>query len=207
MVRSTSASSTSLCVHEADGLGVDRPGPDPPRLEHREEPCRQPVGAGADDVRAHRVRVHRPREPIGQRDGEPLGPGVIVGEPRSAIVSIAMIPPAASIPAWRHAPPKRWRCARASSITAARPHSIEPTGAPRPFDTQNITVSAGAASACTRRAERDGRVEEARAVAVQRQRVRGGRPRDVRELARPATGRPLAGMCVFSIVTSETGGK
>ena len=43
-------------------------------------------------------------------------------------------------------PPKRVRYARACAMTLAGPHSTEPTGAPRPFDRQNMTVSAAATS-------------------------------------------------------------
>ena len=92
-------------------------------------------------------------------------------------------------------------------MTAVRPHSSEPIGAPRPFETQNITVSVGAGERVHRGLERDRGVEDARPVAVERERVRGRRPGEVGDLARPGTGRPLAGMCVFSIVTSEIGGK
>ena len=48
-------------------------------------------------------------------------------------------------PAWRIEPPSRLRSTRAASITSAEPASIEPTGAPSPFDRQHITVVAWAA--------------------------------------------------------------
>ena len=54
------------------------------------------------------------------------------------------MPAAAMMPACRIPPPMRDRCARASAITSAAPQSSEPTGAPRPFDRQNIIVSAAA---------------------------------------------------------------
>ena len=52
------------------------------------------------------------------------------------------MPAAAITPAWRIPPPSRRRCTRASAITSAGPHNMDPTGAPNPFDRQNIAVSA-----------------------------------------------------------------
>ena len=45
------------------------------------------------------------------------------------------------IPAWRHAPPNRIFSRRASRMCSSVPHSSDPIGAPRPFETQNIIVS------------------------------------------------------------------
>ena len=56
------------------------------------------------------------------------------------------MPAAAVIPAWRQAPPKRIQSRRASGIRSAGPHSSDPIGAPSPFETQNITVSASRAN-------------------------------------------------------------
>ena len=39
-------------------------------------------------------------------------------------------------------PPSTLRTSRASATNSARPHSREPTGAPSPLETQNITESA-----------------------------------------------------------------
>ena len=50
-------------------------------------------------------------------------------------------------PAWRMAPPRRWRSTRASAMTSAGPARTEPTGAQRPFERQDITVVTGAVKA------------------------------------------------------------
>ena len=61
---------------------------------------------------------------------------------RSTIVSSATIPAAAITPAWRMPPPSRARSlAGRRRSRRAGPHSNDPTGAPSPFDRQNITVS------------------------------------------------------------------
>ncbi len=54
----------------------------------------------------------------------------------------ATMPAAAVMPAWRHAPPNRICRRLASGISAEGPHRSDPIGAPRPFETQNMTVSA-----------------------------------------------------------------
>ena len=59
----------------------------------------------------------------------------------------------------------------------ARPTSMEPTGAPRPFDRQNITESACAASSRTSRPSASGGVEDARAIQMHRQAARRARGR------------------------------
>jgi hypothetical protein len=51
------------------------------------------------------------------------------------------MPAAASTPACRMPPPSRLRIRRAPATKAADPASIEPTGALRPLDRQNITES------------------------------------------------------------------
>jgi hypothetical protein len=48
---------------------------------------------------------------------------------------------AASSPAWRQPPPTTLRQRRARSTSSALPSSIEPTGAPRPFEKQIETLS------------------------------------------------------------------
>ena len=55
--------------------------------------------------------------------------------------SSATSPAAARMPAWRMPPPRALRYIRARSMSLADPTSIDPTGAPSPFDRQNITVS------------------------------------------------------------------
>jgi hypothetical protein len=49
--------------------------------------------------------------------------------------------PAANIPTYRIAPPNYFRIILAFSINNADPAIIDPTGAPNPLLTQNITVS------------------------------------------------------------------
>ena len=63
--------------------------------------------------------------------------------------SSAINPAAASTPAWRIPPPNALRKMRALRICSAEPTSMEPTGAPRPFDRQNITVSKPRVRVCT----------------------------------------------------------
>ena len=59
---------------------------------------------------------------------------------------MAMMPAAASTPAWRIPPPSIFRSRRAFSMNSALPHSTDPTGAHRPLLRQKVTESAGAAS-------------------------------------------------------------
>ena len=49
------------------------------------------------------------------------------------------------MPAWRMPPPSTLRARAAAGSVAASITSTEPTGAPRPFDRQMLTVSKGAA--------------------------------------------------------------
>ncbi len=51
------------------------------------------------------------------------------------------MPAAATIPAWRMPPPSSLRYRSARTISSAVPAIIDPTGAPRPFERQNWTVS------------------------------------------------------------------
>src|SRR5262245_41324946 len=60
---------------------------------------------------------------------------------RPTIRSSATIPAAAMIPACRMPPPTILRRRRARVTTSGRPQITEPTGAPRPFERQNVTVS------------------------------------------------------------------
>ncbi len=58
----------------------------------------------------------------------------------------ATSPAAASTPAWRIPPPSSLRARRARATNGPFPTTTEPTGADSPFDRQNVTLSAGAAS-------------------------------------------------------------
>ncbi len=58
----------------------------------------------------------------------------------------ATSPAAASTPTWRIPPPTIFLARRARPMNAVEPTTTEPTGQPRPFDRQNVTESAGAAS-------------------------------------------------------------
>ena len=55
--------------------------------------------------------------------------------------SSATMPAAASTPACLMLPPNTLRAMRARWMKSALPASIDPTGAPRPFERQNITES------------------------------------------------------------------
>ena len=68
---------------------------------------------------------------------------------RSTIVSSATSPAAARMPTWRMPPPRRLRSTRARAMRSAGPASSDPTGAPRPFDRQHVTVVAGAERSAT----------------------------------------------------------
>jgi len=112
------------------------------------------------------------------------------------------MPAAAITPAWRMPPPQRARNARASAITAAGPHNSEPTGAPSPFDRQNMTVSTGATRS-------RGAVPSAMAAFQMRApSIWTGNPPD-RAMSHSVTisgasiGAPDSAMYVFSITTSE----
>ena len=60
---------------------------------------------------------------------------------------------------------------RARAIRSAEPTSMEPTGAPSPFDRQNITVSKPRVKRLHIDAQRHGGVEDARSVEMQRELV------------------------------------
>ena len=60
---------------------------------------------------------------------------------RSTIRSSATRPAAARTPAWRMPPPSILRTRRARAMNSAGPQTTEPTGAPRPFETQKVTES------------------------------------------------------------------
>ena len=53
-------------------------------------------------------------------------------------------------------------------MSSAGPHSSEPIGAPRPFETQNIIVSASRVNSVTSTPGGDGGVEHPRAVEMDR---------------------------------------
>src|SRR2546426_961837 len=63
---------------------------------------------------------------------------------RSRISSSPTSAAAAMTPACRIAPPRSLRTRRAFATVSALPQRIEPTGAERPFEKQNCTLSAGA---------------------------------------------------------------
>jgi hypothetical protein len=64
-------------------------------------------------------------------------------------------------------------------MNAADPHTMDPTGAPSPFEKQKLTTSNGAAICFGGDAQRDCRVEDARAVQVQRDAARLRHRRDL----------------------------
>ena len=126
---------------------------------------------------------------------------------RSTIVSSATMPGRRDHPGLAHAAAEALPVARASAMTSAGPHSTEPTGAPRPFDTQNIDACRVARRA--RRRGRRARPPRSRCGRrrSERERVRARRPRATSASSAGRHGRPPAGMCVFSIVISDTAGE
>ena len=56
-------------------------------------------------------------------------------------------------------------------MKSADPHKTDPTGAPSPFERQNVSESKGSAQVCHRSATCDGRVEDAGTIEVHRQAV------------------------------------
>ena len=125
---------------------------------------------------------------------------------RSTIVSSATIPAAAITPACRQAPPSRARSSRAAPRCAAVPQRTEPTGAARPFERQNMSVSTGA--------HRSRGVSPVARAAFQMRAPSQctASPCWWAASATAATaaagqGRPLAGMCGFSIATADRGGR
>ncbi len=77
-------------------------------------------------------------------------------------------PAAARTPTWRIPPPTSLRARRARATNGAGPTTTDPIGVDRPFERQKVTLSAGAASARGRDAERHDGVEEPGAVDVER---------------------------------------
>ncbi len=117
------------------------------------------------------------RQPVGDRLGEPARAAVVVGEPVDHRLERDE-PGRRDHPRLAHAAAEALPVhARLAGSCRAGPHSTDPTGAPRPFDTQNITAVAGATSSPRRHAERDRRVPDARPVAVERDAVRHRRRR------------------------------
>ena len=107
-------------------------------------------------------------------------------------------PAAARMPICRIPPPRRFRQMRASSIKSFDPSSIEPTGAPSPFDRVNITESQCRVRSATDRVESDRRVEYPRAVHVDRQADARAPSRRHRRNASAVITLPPAKLCVFS---------
>ena len=73
------------------------------------------------------------------------------------------------MPTCRMPPPRRFRQMRASLMNSFVPSSIEPTGAPRPFESVNITESQCRVRSATGCIQSDRGVEDAGAVHVDRQ--------------------------------------
>ena len=82
--------------------------------------------------------------------------------------SRATSPAAATMPAWRIAPPSRLRSIRPAAITSAGPARTDPTGAHSPFDRHDMTVVAVGRHRRRRDARRHLGVEEPRPVHVDR---------------------------------------
>ena len=163
-----------LVRDEPDRARVDRAR----RARRARRAARRSRPGSAASARAHDVRAHASRDrrcPASARPARRPARRARAwsSASRSTIVSSATMPAAAITPAWRIPPPSRRRCARASAITSAGPHSTEPTGAPSPFDRQNITVSAAATS--SRRRCR--RARSPRSRCARRRRARAGRRR------------------------------
>jgi hypothetical protein len=99
------------------------------------------VEPAVDDVRLyvlwdHKAGIDR-SEPGGQNPCRAvIAAGLGIGSPS------ATRPAAATIPAWRMPPPTMRTFRLARRIKASSPARSDPTGAPSPFETQNMTVSA-----------------------------------------------------------------
>jgi hypothetical protein len=116
------------------------------------------------------------RRQAAQRAASFAGAAMVLGQARDVVVE-RVLAIAASSPAWRQPPPTTLRQRRARSISARSPSSIEPTGAPRPFEKHTDTLSKPRATSRAGTPRRRG-VEQARAVEVEAQ------PVPVRERAR-----------------------
>src|SRR5581483_9874263 len=127
----------------------------------------------------------------GQRLGQPPGPGVVVGQPVDHLGQ-GDDAGGGDHPRLAHA--------------AAEPGPLLPAGGERPLDRQNITVSTGAAStgaptprataALNSRAPSQCTGSPCRRAAAATASTRAG-----------GHGTPPAGMCVFSMATSDSGGR
>ena len=97
-----------------------------PRLRCRPGPCSFQPARG-------------PPSPAGARRSPPPAGGRVPGPRGGASASSSAIrPAAATIPAWRQAP--RTGSSGAGPLRHVGPQRTEPTGAPRPFERQNIIV-------------------------------------------------------------------
>ena len=163
-----------LVGDQADGRLVDGAGPDalggevgrgtrPAGPRRRRRRCWSAPGRG------------RPSRGTGRPGPRPGGGPGRGPRPRRSTISVrATIPAAAMTPAWRMPPPRRARSRRAAAMRSAEPASIDPTGADRPLERQNMTVSTGAASAGGVDRQGHGGVEQPGAVAVDGQPVAAG---------------------------------
>ena len=141
------SSSTSLCTTKRNVEGSSVPA----RIPARREPLEGLLGKGRDraahDVGAHRRGVEGTGEPLRDRVGEPAGARVIVGEALDHRLE-RDDPGGRDDPGLAHARRRSAADARALPRSrAALPQSSDPTGAPSPFERQNITVSHSATSA------------------------------------------------------------
>jgi len=94
----------------------------------------------AHDVGRDGFRVDEGRGDAVQALGELLCRAISSAR-RSTMLSSATMPAAASMPAWRRLPPSMRRKPRARAMNSLVPQSSEPTGALKPFETQNVTLS------------------------------------------------------------------
>ena len=146
IVPAMASSSTSLCVTRRTVRGSIVPARTPAVPRRSTKSAGRARAVGAHDVGADVRGIDAARPARSQRVGEPTRAGVIVGEPLDHRLE-RDDPGRRDHARLAHARRPSGPGARAPrAITSAGPHSSEPTGAPRPFDRQNITVSAGATS-------------------------------------------------------------
>ena len=120
---------------------------------------------------------------------------------RVTLCSSAYSPAAARTPACRMPPPSilRKRCSAVDDRARCR-RPAEPTGAPRPFEKQTLTVSNGAAQRATAMPARHRGVQDPRAVEVQLEAALARRARDAGEHL-PREDPAARALCVFSTAT------
>ncbi len=136
--------------------------------------------------------------------GEPARALVVDGEPVDVVVE-GVEPGGRDDPGLPHRAAEEVLLAPAPSISSAGPASSAPSGQPSPFERQSVTVSNDAAEICGRDAERDGGVQEPRAVEMDaRARARGPRS-STRSSSSSGQTRPPATLCVFS--STSTAGR